>query len=439
MLILVGAMLFLSMTGNVTISYFNESAFLALMAAFLVVKDKKEFENIIIKSLMNETLVIIVLAFILAGVLSQLLRQSGLVNGLVWIIIRLHIDLRFMPFITFVISILMSAFCGTTNGAITTVTPILLPLAVVYGAKPEVVLGAIMSGCILGHGLVPTCDTSIISAMTQESDVRSVTLTRLPYVVSGGILAGILFLYMGWKEKVIYPLTAGDGAGPGWSLTMLLIPLVLIILIMKGHKLITTLFVCNLIAVILNLFCGLIDIRVMFSAEGPLCAGISGMRDIIVFCLLLFSVLGIVEAGGMFDRLANSMISLCHSRRSAEFVIAAITLFGCVAIGGDVPVIAAVGPFVRKMGKTFQISETRTANIMDMLGTAGCGLLPYNPGFLIGIEMAIASGAVSNAFSYRDVIPYCYYSMAAVLLILISVLVKNRHSKKKRNEVFQCG
>ena len=122
-----------------------------------------------------------IFAFLLAGGLSQELRQSGLIQGLTWLVTELGLSAGFLPLVGFIICALISTACGTSNGAIVAVLPVLLPVATTVGANPAVVVGAIVSGAIFGDNLAPISDTTIASALTQGAEVRDVVRTRLPY------------------------------------------------------------------------------------------------------------------------------------------------------------------------------------------------------------------------------------------------------------------
>ncbi|EKC57687.1 Na+/H+ antiporter NhaC, partial [human gut metagenome] len=131
--------------------------------------------------LKNDTLCVIIFAFLLAGILSQELRQSGLIQGLTWLVMKLGLSAGFLPLVAFLVCLLISTACGTSNGAIVAVLPVLLPVAASVGANPSVVVGAIVSGAIFGDNLAPISDTTIASALTQDAEVRDVVRTRLPY------------------------------------------------------------------------------------------------------------------------------------------------------------------------------------------------------------------------------------------------------------------
>ena len=115
------------------------------------------------------------------SILSQELRQSGLIQGLTWLVMKLGLSAGFLPLVAFLVCLLISTACGTSNGAIVAVLPVLLPVAASVGANPSVVVGAIVSGAIFGDNLAPISDTTIASALTQDAEVRDVVRTRLPY------------------------------------------------------------------------------------------------------------------------------------------------------------------------------------------------------------------------------------------------------------------
>ena len=87
--------------------------------------------------LKNDTLCVIIFAFLLAGILSQELRQSGLIQGLTWLVMKLGLSAGFLPLEAFLVCLLISTACGTSNRAIVAVLPVLLAVAAaVGGAAP---------------------------------------------------------------------------------------------------------------------------------------------------------------------------------------------------------------------------------------------------------------------------------------------------------------
>ena len=193
LLVFMCLMIVIAAMKKVSLVLFCMAGFAGLCVAFLLAKNKKEFEQAVVDGLKNDTLCVIIFAFLLAGILSQELRQSGLIQGLTWLVMKLGLSAGFLPLVAFLVCLLISTACGTSNGAIVAVLPVLLPVAATVGANPSVVVGAIVSGAIFGDNLAPISDTTIASALTQDAEVRDVVRTRLPYSLIAVSIATAIF------------------------------------------------------------------------------------------------------------------------------------------------------------------------------------------------------------------------------------------------------
>lgn len=118
LLVFMALMITIAALQKVSLVLFCMAGFAGLCTAFLLAKDKKEFEKAVVAGLKNDTLCVIIFAFLLAGVLSQELRQSGLIQGLTWLVTELGLSAGFLPLVGFIICALISTACGTSNGAL---------------------------------------------------------------------------------------------------------------------------------------------------------------------------------------------------------------------------------------------------------------------------------------------------------------------------------
>ena len=108
-------MILIAAMKKVSLVLFCMAGFAGLCVAFLLAKDKKEFEKAAVEGIQNKTLCTIIFAFLLAGVLSQELRQSGLINGLIWAMTSMGLKAGFLPLISFLACCLISVSCGTSE------------------------------------------------------------------------------------------------------------------------------------------------------------------------------------------------------------------------------------------------------------------------------------------------------------------------------------
>lgn len=415
-------MIVIAVKQMVSLQLFCMAGFAGLCVAFLLAKDKKEFERAVVDGIKNDTLCVIIFAFLLAGVLSQELRQSGLIQGLIWAMTETGLNAAFLPLIGFITCCLISVACGTSNGAIVAVLPILLPVSATVGANPAVVTGAIVSGAIFGDNLAPISDTTIASAITQDAEVRDVVRTRLVYSLIAAGVSAVLFIIVGFSTTTGVDLPEIADASSSPTLLMLIIPVVMVVLMLRGWNLIGTLIVCDLIGFVLCLVLGFISPEVMFSASGPIGAGLSGMLSVICFSFFMFALLEMLTRSGVFGLLLDKSTQLAKTPRQAEALTVLIVLIGSVAIGAASVSILFVGPVVRQILKRHNIARTRGSNILDGFGTALAGIVPYNPVGLNTVSLAIASGVVSSTFSFLDYLPYLFQSYMLMILFGLSII-----------------
>ncbi|WP_425755877.1 Na+/H+ antiporter NhaC family protein [Ihubacter sp. rT4E-8] len=419
-IIMIVGMIIGTVIGGGGLTRFAIITFAALIAGFLLAKDKKNFGEICFSGLKNHMLSILIIAFLMAGVMGQLLRQSGLINALIYVVGELNMSVGLLPLIAFLICAVISTSCGTSTGSAAAVAPLLIPLSAELGCNVGLICGAIIAGAIFGDNLAPISDTTIGSALTQEAAVKDVVRTRLPYSLIAGGLSAVLFVIFGMRMDVNTTIHIGADETNLKALAMLILPILMIVLMKKGLDIVGTLIICNVVGVVLVLALGCIPLGTLLDNEGPIGAGLTGMMGIVLYALLIFQILEILNVSGAFDRLMAGLIKLCKTPRSGEFAGMAMTAVTTICAGGSSPAIIFCGPLVRNVAKNFGIEKTRGANILDGTSCGVSGLLPY--GTCIMLCMNFTQGLVPEDFSFLDIIPYSFHSMFLLLLFFFSIL-----------------
>lgn len=398
-----------TVTGNGGLQRFCIISFIALAIGFFLTKNKKEFGQLSLKGLRNPMLGTIIMAFIMAGILSQLLRQSGLINSLILLVSTLDLNVGLLPFVGFIVCMLISTSCGTSTGAIAAVAPVLVPLAHSLGIDVGLMCGAIISGSIFGDNIAPISDTTISSALTQEAKIGDVVRTRLPFAITSAVISAILFIVLG--------LRMGSGGAAHIVLTdasfkpliLLVLPLIMVFMMRKGWDLTGTLITCNVIGIVLNVVLGTITAATMFTVEGPIFAGMNGMMVLVLYVLLLFQVLAVLISSGAFDVLGENLMKVCKSPRSAEFVCYIVASIGSAATGGSGIAIVFFGSLVRKITKTFHIDRCCGANILDGVACGATGLMPHGNPVNVCLGVVLTLENFNPNFSFMDILPYNFH------------------------------
>jgi len=396
--------------------------FLALAVGFVLVKEKKNYGSIILKGLQNPMLGTILMAYIMAGMLAQLMRQSGLIDALIWGVTKLGLNAGLIPLIGFLVCMLISTSCGTSTGSVTAVAPVLLPLAASLDIDVGLMCGAIISGAIFGDNLAPISDTTISSALTQEADLGKVVRTRFPYAVISAAVSAVLFAVIGLSKSVSIPAGIELDGSTAKALVLLILPVLMVFMMRKGWDLMATLIVCNLLGIALNLVLGCIPAARMFANDGPIAGGMSGMMVLVLYVMLLFLLLELLKASGAFEVMSTGMVKFCKTPRSAELVCFVIASVGSIVTGGSGIAIVFFGSLVRSITKSFGIDRCRGANILDGVACGATGLMPHGNPTLVSLGVALAIEGVSPDFSFLNIIPYNFHCWGLLIIFLVSIL-----------------
>lgn len=107
-----------------------------------------------------------------------------------------------LPLAAFVAGAMISFFTGTSWGTYAILTPFVLPLAMQLSGNTINTLvlasvGAIVSGGCFGDHCSPVSDTTCLSSFGAGSDHMDHVSTQLPYALTAGVLAAILFGVIG--------------------------------------------------------------------------------------------------------------------------------------------------------------------------------------------------------------------------------------------------
>lgn len=419
--IFVGIMVLVIM-GYSAAKTFWSAGLAALFLAFLLAKDKNIFNSVVLKGLQNPLLAVMTMAFYLAGIVAQLLKEGGLVDGLLWASSEINMGAQLIPAVTFLVCVVISVCTGTTGGTVAAVTPVMLPFAVHLGCDPALMMGAILSGAFFGDNLAPVSDTTIASAYTQETEVPRVVRSRIKYSLIAGAMALIAYIVLGYTMVGAAPADLDIDASAAKSLVLLISPVALVIMMIKGLSLVPALLACNLITMVLSLACGLISFDGMIGPEGVIISGIEGMVFMTVFCIFIFSLVEIMNASGVFDKLIDKATANVKSARQAEglafimvAVVTAMTAAATVAI-------VMCGPVMRRIFKKFHLNRERGANILDGTACGIGGLTFWNLSCLSAYTLAMNTGVLDDSFTIMSAVPYTFHCLFLTIVYIIAMI-----------------
>jgi len=427
---LLGVIFALVITGWVHTKTLWVACLAAQLVAIILAKKPSEASEALLWGMSRKMVAVMAMAWILAGIMGKLLQASGLVDSLVWLGVNMGVSGAFLPLITFIVAALFSTATGTSGGSIAAIGPLMLPVGVGLGANALVMIGALVSGAFFGDNIAPISDTTIASAYTQGAEIKTVVRSRLKYAFVAAGFSIVMFIIFGisMQSDSSTASTLAREVSPK-GLIMLIVPAVLIFAMYKGVHLVTALMTTNAFGILLALVTGLMKPTQVLFADvvhkkfgGILYSGINGMLPIIMFTMLLLGLVGIFEKAGLFQLILEKVSPITKKVRNAELTIFVLTIVGNIITAGSARSIVAIGPLAKEIGDSHNLAPKRNANIMDALATGTIMFVPYNPGVMLTLGIAMSTGIVSENFNIIQAMPFFFHGMGLFMVMLVAIL-----------------
>jgi Na+/H+ antiporter NhaC len=402
----------------------------AITLGMLLCRDRTAYSEAVIEGMSQPINMIMIMAWLLAGILAEVMKASGFVSALIFIAENAGLSGGGWVLASFLIACAVSFSTGTSLGTLILCTPLLYPAGGPLGADPAMLIGAILGGATFGDNLSPVSDTTIASSVTQGAKLGAVVKTRLRYAIPAAIAAGTVFFLGGGGAPADPALAAAaEGASHAASLPMVLAPIVVIVLLLKNRHLLEGLLFGNLAAVVVALGLGLVTFDQLiyldlasYGARGILIEGMEKSVGIAIFTLLLMGMVAGLETSGYMQRLLSYAERKIHTARSAEW-----WAFGTVSIATlltthSIVALLSVSRFVRETGARNGVGPNRRANLLDTTVCTYPFLLPYC------IPTILAGSLTTSGAAYRmpivsalDAGFYNFHSWALLAMVLLAI------------------
>ena len=398
----------------------------ALGSGLLLAKDRGRYSEAILDGMSNRLVMLLVLAWLLAGVLGVLLRESGLVQSLIGAASVAGVEGGGFVVATFVVCAVFSTATGTSLGTILVCAPLLYPAAHGLSGDPAFTIGAILAGATFGDNISPISDTTIASATTQGADLGGVVRSRMRYALPAAAAAIVVFTLRGAAETN-EAVAGGAGVPDAVGLIMLAVPALVLTLLLRRRHLVEGLFAGIGAAVVLGLVLGrfaLADLLAIdqenFIATGILLDGMRRAVGVSVFTLLLMGLVGGLQASGLLDNAIGWVRARAGDERRAEWWIFGSISGATLLTTHSAVAILTVGSLAKSVGENAGVGAYRRANILDVTVCTYPFLLPF---FIPTILAAAMTGGVADMprVSPWDAGLHNVHSWALLAVLLVSI------------------
>ncbi|MFB6251005.1 MAG: Na+/H+ antiporter NhaC family protein [Halobellus sp.] len=391
-----------------------------IVGMFFVRGAWKTYADVLFDGMTQRVAATAIVAWLWAGMFAETIQAGGFVDGLVWAADALQVGAALFPAVTFVLAALLATGIGTGYGTAIAFTALVFPAGVALGASPVLLFGAILSGAVFGDNLAPVSDTTIVSAVTQNADIGGVVASRFKYAIVAAVFAFVAYLFAGQAMHGV-PIDVGSagGAGTALGLVHLLSIGVVIVTAVRGRHIVEAISWGIVLSVALNLVLGLAEASAILAFEAPRTSGIVqsldavplfgalvvpvnpgnaavsgslytgavGFFPLIVLVLLIVAAAQVMQRGGGFEAIQEFLLDrVATTVRSAETTMVLGTAIVNAMITINTAAEIAIAPYIRTLGRRFNINGYRRANILDANTSALGYIFPWGGGLLAGFS-----------------------------------------------------
>jgi Na+/H+ antiporter NhaC len=360
----------------------------------------------------DETILLMIFIFILAGAFASTAQKMGAVDATVNMLLYL-LPQKTIMVTTFIAACFISMSMGTSTGTIAALTPIAVGISAQTGIPLPAMLGVVIGGSMFGDNLSFISDTTIVATRTQGCEMKDKFKVNIRIVFPAVILIAILYIYQGFEymDKAEIPLKEIE-----W---LKVIPyLVVLILAMAGVNVIRVLIIGIVLSGVIGLISGGLSI---WQWTASMSEGIVvNMGELIIVSLMAGGMFGIIRYNGGIEWLTKKITSKIKTKRSAELAIAGLVSITNACTANNTIALIINGPIAKHISDRFNLNGKKVASIMDTFSCFVQGLLPY------GAQLLIAAGIAK--INPIEIVPYLYYCMLLGVMAFLAILF--RYPKK---------
>ena len=422
-----------------------------IIGMFFAKGDWKTYANTIFEGMTQRVAATAIVAWLWAGMFAETLQVGGFVDGLIYAAEALNVGAATFPAAAFILAGLLATGIGTGYGTTVAFVTLFFPAGVLVGANPVLLFAAILSGAVFGDNLAPVSDTTIVSAVTQDSDIGGVVASRFKYAIAAAVPAFVAFLIMGsiMPGVNIEGQAALEGTAPG--LLHLVSMGIVIVTAIRGRHIVEAISWGIIAAIVFNLAFGLSSVADIVSftvtepgaftalpfvvvgdaagVGGSLYNGALGFFPLIVLTLLIVSMARIMIQGGGFQAMQEILLnSVATTVRRAELTM----VLGTAAINGMITINTAaeiaIAPYIARIGEKFNINGYRRANILDANTSALGYIFPWAGGVLVGYQVMVGPEGLGAQYGDAmivnpiEVVPYVFHGWFLLFVFIIAAV-----------------
>jgi L-lactate permease len=142
----------------------------ALTLGLVLCRDPARFSDVVVRGMSQPIVIIMILAWLLAGALGRVMQETGFVQALSWLAGEAGLTGGGYVAAAFFICCIVSTATGTSLGTLLLCGPLLYPAGGALAASPPILMGAVLGGATFGDNISPISETTILTRPLVSED-----------------------------------------------------------------------------------------------------------------------------------------------------------------------------------------------------------------------------------------------------------------------------
>lgn len=408
---------------KIPMGFYNVPVVVAFLVALLVatvqtkgIKLEQKFE-IMGQGVGDKNIITMLLIFLLAGIFVGVVGR-GSAESVAYFMLSVTPP-RFAVLVLFIVSAFVSTAMGTSVGTITLITPIAVAIAEGSGFPLALCVGTVVGGAMFGDNLSFISDTTIAACNGQGCQMKDKFRTNLAIVVPAALVTLVLIIAMSMGIDI------AEGINKEYEMIQIIPYILVLISGIIGINVFLTLLIGIVSGSIIMVATGAVDFQTLLSGMGT---GASGMFETAMVAVLVAALCALIKYNGGFEALLNGIRRIFKGRKSGQLGIGLLVGLMDIATANNTVAIVMANPIAAEMAKDFDISNKKTASILDTFSCIFQGFLPYGAQILVALSVVTTLGFELSAF---DVIKNLFYPFLLLISSLIFIFII---SEKKSTE-----
>jgi len=354
----------------------------------------------------NETIMLMVVIFILAGAFAGTAKAMGAVDATVNLMLYLLPQKTILASI-FIAACFISMSMGTSTGTIAALAPIAVGVSAQAGLDLPLMLGIVVGGAMFGDNLSFISDTTIVATRTQGCKMQDKFKVNIRIVFPVILIVLAIYIYQGFEFAGTKEIILADVE---W---LKVLPyLIVLVAAMAGMNVMAVLALGIVLSGIIGLYTGGFGIWEWTSAMSK--GIVVDMGELIIVSLMAGGMFELIRFNGGIDWLIGKLTKNIRSKRSAEFSIAGLVSFTNFCTANNTIALIISGPIAKNISDKFKLDGRRIASLLDTFSCFVQGMIPY------GAQLLIASGLAK--VNPIEIIPYLYYPFLLGIAAILSII-----------------